>query len=245
MTDQFKDKVFWVTGASGALGGAVVDHLAHAGATVVASSRSISSAVPSFPDSVLRVPVDVTNNDSVLAAFGQIKERFGRVDGLVLSTNVAAFGDFIDLDDDAWSRVIEAKLLGSVRPVRAALPLLLQQGSGSIVIISGRGGIAPPPNHFPGSSVNAALDLLVQGLGRKYGPSGVRVNAVAPGPIKSPRFDEIARDQANGEPTGLTALRGPGLPSDVADAVAFLLSDASRFVNGTRLYVDGGGPPYA
>ena len=245
MTDQFKDKVLWVTGASGALGGAVVDHLARAGATVVASSRSIPRAVSRFPDSVLHIPADVTNNDSVLAAFEQIRERFGRLDGLVLSTNVAAFGDFLDLDDDAWSRVIEAKLLGSVRPIRAALPLLLEQRSGSIVVISGRGGIAPPPNHFPGSSVNAALDLLVQGLGRKYGPQSVRVNAVAPGPIKSPRFDEIAQGQGDAEHTRLTALRGPGLPSDVADAVAFLLSDASRFVNGTRLYVDGGGPPYA
>lgn len=245
MTDQFKDKVIWVTGASGALGAAVVEHLARAGATVVASSRSIRDNAPGLADNVVRIPVDVTDNNRVLAAFAQIRDRFGRLDGLVLSTNVAAFGDFIDLGDEAWTRVIEAKLLGSVRPIRASLPLLLEQGTGSVVAISGRGGIAPPPNHFPGSSVNIALDLLVQGLGRKYGPSGVRVNAVAPGPIKSPRFDEIAQDKANAEPTRFTALPGPGLPSDVADAVAFLLSDTSRFVNGTRLYVDGGGPPYA
>jgi NAD(P)-dependent dehydrogenase (short-subunit alcohol dehydrogenase family) len=73
----------------------------------------------------------------------------------------------------------------------------------------------------------------------------VRVNAVAPGPIRSPRFDAMATAQAGDEPTRLTALDGPGAPEDVAAAVAYLLSDDARFVTGTRLYVDGGGPPYA
>lgn len=140
--DQFNDRVFWVTGAFGALGAAVVRRLAYAGAHVVASSRNID-------------------------------------------------------------------------------------------------------NHFPGSSVNAALDLLVQGLGRKYGPHAVRVNAVAPGPIESPRFASMTTAQAHAEPTRLTALDGPGTPDDVAAAVTYLLSDDARFVTGTRLYVDGGGPPYA
>ncbi|MFE1601044.1 SDR family NAD(P)-dependent oxidoreductase [Methylobacterium sp. ID0610] len=128
-----------------------------------------------------------------------------------------------------------------MRPVRAALPTLLKQGAGAIVLISGRGGIDPPPHHFPGSSVNAALDLLVQGLGRRYGPDGIRVNAVAPGPIASPRLAEMGQ----GRPATRAATPGPGLPEDVANAVAFLLSDAARLVNGTRLLVDGGGPPLA
>ncbi|SAK84452.1 short chain dehydrogenase [Caballeronia pedi] len=245
MSSTFEDRVFWVTGAFGALGAATVTRLAQAGAHVIASSRNVDAQRFADLPSVLPLSVDVADDRSVRTAFAQIEERFGRLDGLVTSTNVAAFGDFLDLTDDDWQRVIDAKLLGSVRPIRAALPRFIAQGRGAIVVISGRGGIAPPPNHFPGSSVNAALDLLVQGLGRKYGPQGVRVNAVAPGPIRSPRFDAMATTQAGDEPTRLTALDGPGTPEDVAAAVTYLLSDDARFVTGTRLYVDGGGPPYA
>ncbi|GJH25410.1 SDR family NAD(P)-dependent oxidoreductase [Caballeronia novacaledonica] len=245
MSSTFKDRVYWVTGAFGALGAATVKRLADAGAHVIASSRNVDTERFADAPRVVPLSVDVADDHSVRFAFAHIEERFGRLDGLVTSTNVAAFGDFLDLTDDDWQRVIDAKLLGSVRPIRAALPRFIEQGRGAIVAISGRGGIAPPPNHFPGSSVNAALDLLVQGLGRKYGPQGVRVNAVAPGPIRSPRFDAMATAQAGDEPTRLTALDGPGTPEDVAAAVAYLLSDDARFVTGTRLYVDGGGPPYA
>lgn len=245
MSTAFEGRVVWVTGASGALGAATVRALAAAGANVVASSRNIDGQLFKSSPSIVPLAVDVTDDNSVRAAFARIEERFGRLDGIVASTNVAAFGDFLDLDDDDWQRVIDAKLLGSVRPIRAALPLFIRQGHGAVVVISGRGGIAPPPNHFPGSSVNAALDLLVQGLGRRYGPQGVRVNAVAPGPIRSPRFDSMATAQDANEPTRLTALAGPGTPEDVAAAVTYLLSDDARFVTGTRIYVDGGGPPYA
>jgi len=249
MTKIFQNRVIWVTGATGALGGATAEHLAREGATVIASGRTIIGSPLASVPGIVPIQLDVTNNDSVLQAFEKIKDRFDRLDGLVVSTNVAAFGDFIDLTDDDWDRVIQAKLLGSVRPIRAVLPLLIKQGHGAIVAISGRGGVAPPSNHFPGSSVNAALDLLVQGLGRKYGPYGVRSNAVAPGPIQSPRHDQIAASSSTSAttatPKNLTALSGPGKPADVAAAVAYLLSDAAKFVNGTRLYVDGGGPPYA
>ncbi|SAK98828.1 short chain dehydrogenase [Caballeronia arationis] len=245
MSKPFEGRVFWITGAFGALGAATARRLALAGANVIASSRNVDTQLFAELPRVVPLSVDVADDRSVRSAFAQIEERFGRLDGLVTSTNVAAFGDFLDLTDDDWQRVIDAKLLGSVRPIRAALPRFIAQGHGAIVAISGRGGIAPPPNHFPGSSVNAALDLLVQGLGRRYGPLGVRVNAVAPGPIRSPRFDSMATTQAATEPTRLTALDGPGTPEDVAAAVAYLLSDDARFVTGTRLYVDGGGPPYA
>jgi NAD(P)-dependent dehydrogenase (short-subunit alcohol dehydrogenase family) len=243
--ESFAERVYWVTGAFGALGAATARRLATAGAHVVASSRNIDARLFEDLPRVVPLAVDVADDASVRAAHAHIEARFGRLDGLVLSTNVGAFGDFLDLADDDWQRVIDAKLLGSVRPIRAALPGFIARGKGAIVAISGRGGIAPPPNHFPGSSVNAALDLLVQGLGRKYGPHGVRVNAVAPGPIRSPRFDAMAGGQDDAEPTRLTALDGPGTPEDVAAAVAYLLSDDARFVTGTRLYVDGGGPPYA
>ncbi len=252
-TGPHAGKVIWVTGASGALGEAVARRLASQGAQVIASARSVAQT--DFGDDasaahIERFALDITDTEAVNAAAREIAARYGRIDGAVASTNVASFGDFTELDDDAWYRVVEAKLLGTVRLFRAVLPVLIEQKRGALVAISGRGGIDPPPQHFPGASINASLDTLVQGIGRLYGPHGVRANSVAPGPIRSPRYDQL--EQADTSKAGAranrysdVALGAPGEPGDVADAVSYLLSDAARFVNGTRLFVDGGGPGYA
>ncbi|CAM4142292.1 Oxidoreductase [Bordetella tumbae] len=241
-------KVIWVTGASGALGGAIARHLATEGATVIASSRSVRAEDFVESAGIRLLALDVKNTSAVQAAADHIVSTYGRLDGVVVSTNVGAFGDFLELSDDAWYAVLEAKLLGSVRVVRAALPVLIKQGKGAVVVISGRGGIDPPPQHFPGSSVNAALDLLVQGLGRRYGRHGVRTNAIAPGPIRSPRYQAL-EDAEPGDGKGKNqyasvALGAPGEPLDVAHAASYLLSDAAAFVNGSTLALDGGGPGY-
>ncbi|MES2532270.1 MAG: SDR family oxidoreductase [Pseudomonadota bacterium] len=237
-------KVFWVTGASGALGGAVARHLAGEGARVVASGRSVRAEDFADHPGIEVVPLDVTDDAAVKAATAQLLERHGRLDGVVTSTNVGAFGDFLELDDAQWHSVIEAKLLGTVRVVRAALPALVQQGKGSVVVITGRGGIDPPPNHFPGASVNAALDLLVQGLGRRYGAQGVRTNSIAPGPILSPRYAAMEQSGPDAGKRPDVAIGALGQPVDIAHAASYLLSDASGFVNGSVLKVDGGGPAY-
>ncbi|WP_347557483.1 SDR family oxidoreductase [Robbsia sp. KACC 23696] len=247
MSQTHRGKVYWVTGASGALGGATAKRLADQGARVIASGRTVSRAhFPETPDIEI-VPLDITDNDAVVRAAADIVGRHGRIDGVVVSTNVGAFGDFLDLQDEDWQRVLDAKLLGSVRVIRAALPTLIEQKQGSIVAISGRGGIDPPPNHFPGASVNAALDLLIQGIGRRYGRFGIRANTVAPGPIRTPRYEQMEKTAGKGseaDPYSKIALGGPGEADDVADAVSYLLSDASRFVNASKLAVDGGGPGY-
>ncbi|MFG1191867.1 SDR family NAD(P)-dependent oxidoreductase [Xanthobacter flavus] len=237
MAHDFKDRVIWITGAGGALGRASAETLAAQGATVIASGRR-AETLPSA-ERIVPLAVDITDAAAVDAAAAEIVKRFGRLDGVVTSTNLPIFGDFLKLADADWLKVIDTKLLGTVRVVRAALPHLIASGKGSVVVLSGRGGIEPSPQHLPGSSVNAALILLVRGLGTVYGPQGVRVNAVSPGPIKSPRLDALNAAGTGAPPD--TALPGPGLPTDVADAVAFLLSDEARYITGSNLFVDGGG----
>lgn len=234
---EFEGRVIWVTGASGALGAAIAWKLAAAGATVVASGRRLEK-IPRA-ERIVPLHADISDEASVTSAVRETVSRHGTLDGLVTSTAVPVFGDFLALTDADWRAVIDAKLLGTVRAVRAALPVFLANGGGRVVILSGRGGIDPSPQHVPGSSVNAVLLLLVQALGAIYGPKGVRINAVSPGPIKSPRLDAL-NAAGTGAPR-LTPLAGPGLPEDVADAALFLLSDRARFITGANLLVDGGG----
>lgn len=234
---SMSNQVFWITGAGGALGACVAARLSNEGATVVASGRNAKS-LP-FGENVVPLPVDVTDDASVRAAATEIVRRFGRLDGLVTCTTLPAFGDFLDLDDESWRLVYDAKFMGSIRPIRAVLPHLIQRGRGRIVVLSGRGGLHPPPHHLPGATVNASLILLVKGLALRYGPEGLRINAVSPGPIESPRNTAIVAAASSKLPS--TPLPGPGLPGDVADAVEFLLSERSRFISGTNLVIDGGG----
>lgn len=227
--------LYWVTGASGALGHAIARHLHGAGAEVVVSARHLEG-LPEASERWWPLAVDVTDPQAVRGAVGQILDRHGRIDGLVTCTTIPGFGEFLDLDDELWEDVLDTKLLGSIRAVRAVLPSMLTAGRGSIVMISGRGGSVPPPRHLPGACANAALNLLAQGLATQYGPQGVRVNTVAPGPIASPRLEQMKAGVA----AATSALGGPGTPDDVAQAVAFLLSAQAAHITGICLPVDGG-----
>lgn len=234
---SFENQVIWVSGATGTLGAAIALSLAKDGATVIASGRN-RQRLPSHENIHPHV-ADVTSNGSLTLLVENAISRFGRIDGLVTSTTVPIFGDFLDLTDGDWLAVINTKLLGTTRAIKAVLPHFISRGEGNVVVLSGRGGLQPPPQHLPGSSVNAALNLLVHGLATQYGPMGIRVNAISPGPIQSPRSDAIVA-AGNGK-AAQTPIAGPGLPSDVAEAVAFMLSQRSRFISGTNLLVDGGG----
>ncbi|OBR46262.1 hypothetical protein A6456_29485 [Paraburkholderia tropica] len=182
--------------------------------------------------------VDVTDAQTVEHTAATIIARHGRLDALATFATAAVFGDFLSLTDEDWLIALNTKLLGSVRAARAVLPQMIEQGAGSIVFISGRGGLIAPPNHLPGASANAALSLVAQGMATQYGRHGVRVNAISPGPVASPRLDDMARTGAS----RTSALGRAAVPDQIADSVLFLLSDAASHITGTNLVVDGGRP---
>lgn len=235
---EFNGRVCWVTGAAGALGRSIAMLLAEKGATVVVSGRT-ESTLPEAGKNLYRSVLDVTDREAVDRTAQAIISTHGRIDCLVTCTTIARFGDFLLLQDDDWTAVFNAKLMGSIRLVRAVLPAMIEQGQGSIVLISGRGGTVPPPRHLPGSSVNAAINLLVQGLATQYGQHGIRVNSVAPGPVESPRLNVMQQGVAS----TTSALGGPGTPADVAQAVTYLLSAQAKHITGITLPVDGGRAP--
>lgn len=242
---DFEGRVAWVVGASGALGGATARALARRGATVVLSGRNadtLAALADEIDDAIggraEALPIDIASDPSVRAAADFIAAKHGRIDFLVNSSSVSVFGDFLSLTDEDWLAVFNAKHLGYVRTLRATIPHMIAAGFGRIVNVSGRGGQHPSRIHLPGGSANAAVDLLTKGLSKIYAGHDIRINAVSPCPIRSPRLDAM---QEAGRPAKGPVL-GDGQPGDVADAVLYLLSERSRFITGAALQVDGGGP---
>ncbi|HZP85958.1 MAG TPA: SDR family oxidoreductase [Burkholderiales bacterium] len=239
--NELGGRVTWLIGATGTLGEAIAHLLKRRGAHLAVSARNagrlreIATAVGD-PDSAF--PLDLRNDQSVRVAAEQIRHAVGPIELLVVSVAVPAFGEFLSLGDDAFTEAIETKYLGSLRAIRAVLPGMIERHFGRIVVLSGGGGTFPRPVHLPGGGANAALELVARGLAKRYVKDGIRVNIVAPGPISSPRMRAIVdASNAAGQGDGDIPI---GQPNDVAEAVCYLLSPRSEFVNGDVLRVDGG-----
>lgn len=258
MNLPFNKKVVWVTGASGAIGGAITKTLALSGANVIISSRSqhkleelAAKCRTESSGEVVPLPTDVTSRENVDKTAKDIYERFGRIDMLVNSTSLSKFGDFLTLQDEDWESVFEHKLFAYVRTIRATLPYMIQQQYGRIVNISGRGGHQPTlPLHLPGMSANASVNLFTKGIASMYGVNNIRANVVAPGPVDSSRYGAVTK--ATSSPAKATshsttsAFNTPTItgklstPEEIAEIVIFLLSESSSQLNGIVLQADGG-----
>ena len=250
------DRIAWVTGAGGALGAAIAETLAAEGAVVYLSGRKAQTLeqarerIASAGRGAAHVlPMDISKRDDVDGAAAAILAASGRIDILVNCTALPIFGSFLELQDSDWEEVLQAKYLGYVRTLRAAIPAMIAQNFGRIVNVSGRGGRQPSPAHLPGSSVNAAVNLLTKGLADLYGKHNIRINVVAPGPIDSPRFSAIAsttdalaqKGETMARNLSATPVPRLGSPQDIADAVAFLVSERAGYTTGCVFPVDGGG----
>ena len=235
-----------VTGAAGGIGSAIVERLAELGASVALldlphAVAALEKVAQGLPTRSIVAACDIADAESVAAAAASVLRGLGACSVLVNNAGVlGAHASLEGLSLESWDRMMAINLRGPFLCTQAFGAQMLKRGGGSIVNI---GSIAAAkPNASPAYSVGKAGVLaLTRHTAVEWGPRGVRTNAVSPGFIQTPlsamHYQSAESLQWR---TGLVPVRRLGTPSDIADAVAYLASDAASFINGQDLVVDGG-----
>lgn len=242
---RFDGKVVFVTGGVSGIGGAASARLLQEGATVVAadvSERGIAAFADAHPsDRLHTVVLDVTDAAAVDAAIAEVVERHGRLDVLVANAGIGAGGAVGDTDDATWRRVLSVDLDGVFHTARAALPHLVAS-KGSIVSTASISGLGGDSAMAAYNAAKGAVVNLTRSMAVDYGHQGVRVNAVAPGPVATPLLQPVldASEQVRATYAERIPLGRVGQPEEIAASILFLASDDASFVSGVTLPVDGG-----
>jgi 3-oxoacyl-[acyl-carrier protein] reductase len=241
-----------VTGASRGIGKAVARQLAGDGYSVVAVARSegaLEEVVAALPTPSIAFATDLAARGAALEVIEAARARFARIDVLVNAAGATPRGDFLAFDDDDWQRGFDLKFFGAARLCRHAWPALVAAG-GRIVNIAGIGGRTGSAEFTIGGSVNAALLNLTKALADRGVRDGVRVNAVNPSSIATERTRKriealaaergISVDEAGAELARQLRVARFGMPEEIAQVVAFLVSGAASYMQGAIVDVDGG-----
>lgn len=235
-----------ITGASKGIGRAIAELFAKKGFNVVICYNSSAEDALSLENelrnsscSVASFKADVKSTEDIKALFEFAYDKFGSIDVLINNAGVSQIKLLNDMTDDDINNLNGTNFIGSVKCVREAIPYMLKNHSGAIVNVSSMWGITGASCESVYSGTKGALISFTKAIAKELGPSGIRVNCVAPGVIDT----DMNKDLSNETMVELcqsTPLGRIGKPSDVAEAVYFLCSDRASFITGQTLSVDGG-----
>lgn len=228
-----------VTGAARGQGAAIVARLRADGFLVAACDvlvDELTSTAQGFDDGVVAIPLDVISAEQWSGAIAAVVERFGSLSALVNNAGVLHRASIADETSEGFEGSWRVNCLGPFLGIQAALPQLRRAEGAAIVNTCSTGAIRPFPNHSAYGSSKWALRGLTQTAAAELAPAGIRVNAVFPGPVETPMLDPTTQQRL----TAMSVIGRLGKPMEIADAVAFLVSDQASFITGSELVVDGG-----
>jgi NAD(P)-dependent dehydrogenase (short-subunit alcohol dehydrogenase family) len=247
MAGALADRVVLVTGSSRGIGAEVAVKAAAEGARVAVHSRASPDAagtldrIRALGAEAEAFAADIADGRQAEDLVERVIGRFGRVDALVNNAGLTMVGPFLEIEPADWDAVIRTDLTAAFHTCRAVLPSMVERGSGTIVNIASRLGQIGVAETAAYSAAKAGLLGLTRALAREFGPSGIRVNAVAPGVTVTGMTTGLVDSEEGRRRLRDMPLGRFGRPDEVADAVLFLLSDASALFLGQTLNPNAGG----
>jgi NAD(P)-dependent dehydrogenase (short-subunit alcohol dehydrogenase family) len=242
-------KVALVTGAGAGLGRGIAEELAKAGADIAiaeidpGSGQAAADELAGLGVRAQAYPTDVSDSAQVDASFRRAAEELGRLDVVVNNAGISRIGPHThDVTDKDWHDSIAVMQTGVFFGMRAAGRIMLEQGGGSIINISSIRGFSPNPGRLAYCAAKAAVIMMTKIAAGEWASRGIRVNAIAPGVLRTPMWDTdvaqgIIDEQAY---LDLVPAKRLGVPAEVGRLAVYLASDASSYVNGSCIAIDGG-----
>ena len=250
MAGPLADKVAVVTGGASGLGEAICHRFAAEGAAVVVAdidaegAERVAEEIDATGHAAISAPCDVTNRNDV-EAMVQIAKAIGRLRVLVLSAAIESFTPVVDLGDDEWQRVLDVNLKGPFLSMRAAIPVMVENGGGSVIVLGSMLGLIVAPGYPAYCASKGALVNLCKQAAIEHAPDGVRVNVLAPSATETGLFLKVSGqapdpDAVRAKVAAGTPMERLGRAEDVCDAALFLASDESTYLSGAVIPLDGG-----
>jgi 3-oxoacyl-[acyl-carrier protein] reductase len=242
---ELKDKVAIITGSARGIGKAIANKLAQNGATVVICDLKMDDVQPTVDEfnsagmNAIGLTVNVTDMKSVEALFDEVISKLGKIDILVNNAGITRDALIVRMNEADWDSVLTVNLKGTFNCTKCAAKIMMKQRSGKIVNIASIMGIIGNVGQANYSASKAGVIALTKTTARELGRRGVNVNAVAPGFIAT-KMTEALPDAQKEKILEAVPLGCEGYPEDVANAVAFLVSDSARYITGHVIQVDGG-----